>query len=367
MKLAVVGPYATPDGISIYLEDLFLALDESVDVTVLCSRDFVYMSERKHLKHIPCWDKGGNNIDEIIEKVIELNADIVHLQLHESYFQINTTAILIDRLISKGFKVVVTAHNVRAAGYDLGEIRSQLRKVHQIIALSRADRDYLAEFGINVIYQPHPYWQYELVDKQNMRKKLRIDKYFPIIATHGLVNSNKGLLETAKSIALIKKEYPNVLWIALNAVHPGLEMSKITAADLEQQILDLKISENIYWHKSFIDNNETVSQMLSLADVGLLPYTETGESASGAIRKFVAAQLPSVISNIKQLSEVNGIFTVSSSTDSITLAGTIIDLLNDSSVQLLQVEKMRDMLIKHSWKAAADKHMEIYNAIIVQR
>jgi|GEM_PF-6125856 len=364
MKIAVITPYATMDGIAIYAEDLFARVGQKAEVIVLCSRDFVFMSKRGSLNYLACWDKSGNSVDDVLAAIKEVTPDVVHLQSHDAYFQLHASENLINAILALGIKIVITAHNVRTAGHNLGEIAATLRRVDQIITLSAADHDYLTSLGINSVYQPHPYWQYKLVDQSEMRAKLGLDKSTPIIATHGLVNTNKGLIETAKTIALIKKEFPQVMWLALNAVHPGLEVSKTYAEELEAVIAELGISENIYWHKKFIDDNQLVAQMLSLADIGLLPYAESGESASGAIRKFVAANLPCVISNIKQLKEVADVFSVTDSVDPLALAARAIELFNDPAAQILQREKMQDLLLANSWEQATNQHLAIYESLM---
>lgn len=370
MKLAVVGPYATLDGISIYLEDIFYPLSKDHEVKVFCSRDFLHKSVRKELANQACWDKGGNNVDEVLQNILEFAPDIVHLQLHESYFQINATKSLIENLAKKGFKVVATVHNVVAPGYDLKQISKTLKKIDKVISLSLEDTHYLKSLGINCDYLPHPCWQFELPDKNEAKKALSLDNYFPIIATHGLVNSNKGLIAVAEAVALLKKDYPNIFWMALNAVHTGSPVSVEVAKELERKILELNLSENIYWHKAFIDSNEVVSACLSLADVGILPYKDAGESASGAIRKFAAAKLPSIVSNIKQFGEVSSVFwqlPKGLEDNSLQIAEMLSKLLEDKAAQMLQAEKMSDLLLEFSWENAVEKHLAIYKQAVLNR
>lgn len=370
MKIAVVGPYATPDGIAIYLEDIFYPISKDYDVKIFCSRDFAHMSVRREIPNLPCWDKGGNNVEEVIQNILEFAPDIVHLQLHESYFQLQATKLLIETLNKKGFKIVATFHNVVAPGFDLKHISKTLKKVDKVISLSSEDTEYLRSFGVACEYLPHPYWKYELPEKESARKTLMIQKHSPIIATHGLVNSNKGLMAVAEAVALLKKTYPHILWMALNAVHTGSEVSVDVAKQLDQRILGLGISENIYWYKDFIDSNEVVAASLSLADVGILAYKDVGESASGAIRKFAAAKLPSIVSNIKQFGEISDIcwqLPKNEEDNSLQIAEAVIKLLADKAARILQQEKMTDLLETYSWEKAVTLHLDIYKQAVLRR
>jgi len=118
MKIAVITPYATMDGIAIYAEDLFARVGQKAEVIVLCSRDFVFMSKRGSLNYLACWDKSGNSVDDVLAAIKEVTPDVVHLQSHDAYFQLHASENLINAILALGIKIVITAHNVRTAGHN---------------------------------------------------------------------------------------------------------------------------------------------------------------------------------------------------------------------------------------------------------
>lgn len=366
MRIAVLSPYGVADGIAIYCEALFSEIGKSHDVTFLCSRDFAYMSPSSRFKYLPCWDRGGNSVSDILEAVGEVAPDILHLQLHESYLQLEATTQLLETLAKGKCRVFVTAHSTKALGYDLAQIVTALNKAEVVYSTSEADTKYLIRNGVKAKQVNMPYWDYKLLDKETSKKSIGLAEYYPIVATHGLVNRNKGLIETAKSIALIKRAYPNVLWLALNTVNPGQQVSKDTAAELEKLIAELDIKENVLWHKDFIANNQVVVQLLSLADIGVLAYSDAGESASGAVRKFVPAYLPSVVTDIPQLREVASVFRKLTSANALAIADAVIKLLEDKAAQETQLEAMANILKENSWEKSASEQLADYQQSLIQ-
>lgn len=366
MRIAVLSPYGVADGIAVYSEALFTEISKSHDVTFLCSRDLAYMSPSQKFKYIPCWDRGGNNVKDILEAVADIAPDILHLQLHESYLQLEATSQLLETLAKGKCRVFVTTHNVKALGYDLAQITTALNKAEVVYSTSEADAKYLNRRGVKAKQINMPYWDYELLNKTETKKSLGLTEYYPIIATHGLVNTNKGLIETAKAIALIKRAYPNVLWLALNTVNLGQQVSQDTAFELEKLISDLNITEHVLWHKEFIASNQVVVQLLSLADIGVLAYTDAGESASGAVRKFVPAYLPSLVTDIPQLREIGSVFKKLGSVNEFAIADDVIKLLEDKDEQERQQLAMAEILKESSWENSANQQLADYQKSLIQ-
>lgn len=66
-----------------------------------------------------------------------------------------------------------------------------------------------------------PRISYKNRNRANLKATLGLENYYPIIATHGLLNTNKGVDNVISAVAMLKDRYPNILFLGLNAVSPN--------------------------------------------------------------------------------------------------------------------------------------------------
>mgnify|MGYP002071604131 FL=1 len=161
-----------------------------------------------------------------------------------------------------------------------------------------------------------------------------MDKFYPIITTHGLLNINKNIDKIIDSFKAIKKIYPNALLLVLTAVSPNNIFAGGLYKELKEKISNFGLDNSVIFIKDFLDA-KFIELYLQLSDVLVFVYSEFGESASGAVRRGIAAQKPVIVSNIPTFKEFdNELIKVS---DPNEIAPAVSNLLNSpESIEKLQ-------------------------------
>jgi hypothetical protein len=117
-----------------------------------------------------------------------------------------------------------------------------------------------------------------------------------VIGTFGFLLPHKGTLELIEGIGLLRDQVPDVLLVGVCAIHPD----PVSSAYREQclaAIDRLDLHRNVTLVTDFLPDAEAQA-VLSATDVVVLPYKETKESSSAALRFLLPLGRPIVASDI---------------------------------------------------------------------
>ena len=173
-----------------------------------------------------------------------------------------------------------------------------LNKMHGHIVLSSQVEKELNEILTNPIYTKkfHPiYDSYsDKIRKSEAKQELNITAKKNIILFFGLIRPYKGFEILLKSISLLKDK--------------NISFHLIVAGECYQDkkqyielINNLKISNYMTWHDSYIPDNDVV-KYFSVADVVVLPYTSA--SQSGISQIAYNYNMPIIVSDVGGLPEM---------------------------------------------------------------
>lgn len=360
--LAVIGPYGTADGVAEYSRALYAPVADKVkEISFLASKDYIDILYPDNANIHRVWERKSDDISEIMASIAEHKPQLVHFQLHAEYFSLATVAELVSEISQLGIKVFITPHTVINPHYDLRLIKNALIKAKAIFVHRDDDLLALQRAGFtNARKFVHPYWEYPQFEREQIKDRLGLNDYYPIIATHGLMTPHKGLLETAEAVAKLKLRFPHILWLAINAVNPAVPTSHGVAEALAKRVNELGLEDNVVQVPQFITHDAEIVTLLQAADVGVIPYAEVGESASGAARKFIGAELPSVATQIPVLAEFAKQFAFIPNNKPEVLAEGIEKLIGSKIWQETFRRACAEITRMYNWDKMAETTMEYY-------
>lgn len=362
-KVAVLSTQNTVCGIAEYSRDLYNSILNSFEDFKFIANSDVADRVRPDTDHVVrLWEYGETDFGNVTNWIAENKPDIFHVQMHTGHYPVVGLVKLINdiqKLDSKPY-TLFTPHTVLAGDYDLATSAEDLKLFDKILVHRQSDLDHLTAAGLtNIELFPLPYDDYPQRNEDKLKRKLNIDNSRPTIITHGLMSSHKGLLEMPAAIAELKRDYPDILWIAANPVSINNITSTDTLKHIEDSIKELGIEVNVTLITDFLDAN-AVLILLQAADLGVLAYSEVGESASAAVRKFLASGTPTIVTDIPMMAELQDeVFKISDNQPT-TIANGIKELWENKELQKQISQAALSKTKNLSWDKMALRLLRIY-------
>lgn len=292
-------------GINIYSKELYKNIECSFNkFFYLANNDIADRTELDDSNVLRLWSTGESDFSKVINFVEENKLDYFHIQYHTGAFPPPSLDILLERLSNKNVKIFLTLHAVSSSGFDLIKDCKNLKLATKIFIHNKADFDYASTKLSNLYLLRIPRLKYPYSNKAEVKEALGISEYYPIIATHGLLNNNKGVAEIIQSIKLLKEKYPKILFLALSAVSSNNILATGILKELKVLSSDLNVNDSIIFINDFLDKS-VIEILLKASDINILAYVDiAGESASAAVEKTLASLNPTIVTDIKAFEEL---------------------------------------------------------------
>lgn len=306
-KLGVVSTWNTKCGIAEYTKYLVSNLRNPEEIKIFAnkvsSKDLI---ETDGDNVIRCWEPYFDDLSALCNKILESDLDIIHVQFNFGLFELNALADMVKKLKEKGIKLIITFHSIGDTEFmnkpiKLDTIKKELKLVDKIWVHTSNDVKKLFEKGIvgNVIKIPHG----NVVFDNNEKKEIKagIFNNSKIISTFGFLLPHKGVLETIQALPSIISEYPDALFLVVSSIFPD-EISKKYYEICKKEVSNLGINKHVIFFTDFLEKEEII-YLLQASDIVVMPYKDTKEAASGAIRFALASHRPVIVTNIPIFSE----------------------------------------------------------------
>jgi glycosyltransferase involved in cell wall biosynthesis len=216
-----------------------------------------------------------------------------------------------------------------------------LQKVKKIFVHGIEDLNVLKSFNLvkNVSLFPHG------VQKRVGKPKAKEEKR--VISSYGFMLPHKGIKELIASFAILKKSHKNIHLLLVNAIYPN-PISYEYAQECGKTIQDLGLSEDVTMISDFLSDEDSFSY-LDTADILVMPYRDTQESASGAVRYAISTNKPVICTPISIFNDVADIVHFSEDLSPQSMAKKIEELLNDKNSLHLKSEIQKRWIDEHDW------------------
>jgi glycosyltransferase involved in cell wall biosynthesis len=373
-ELEIISTYNSVCGIAEYSSYLYPPIMSSLpSVEIIANKDAIGRKKVDPKNVIRKWKYADLDFSELFAHLDEKFAEkkdnsknkvVAHIQYNLGFYTFSSLETLINGLNQRNFNVVLTPHAVQHQGSEMGQMNHDvLKAVKQIHVLNQQDLEYFQSLGLqNVYHFAHGNIEFSKLSKSIVRKRLGLDKYEHIVATHGFMVEKKGLMEVLESIALLKEKYPNLLYLAVNAVNPNNMSSQAEKENFTGRITELGLSDNVIHVDSFLEKEE-IMLLLSAADLSVFAYPENKEAASGSVRLGIAAGRPVITTESTQLKDLNKYCYAISTNQPEEIAKAITALLDDKEVYVNQVIKQEKLLSEINWDKLGLTCLKLYGSL----
>lgn len=348
-NFAAISTINSKCGIAEYSHDLYSRIKSSfADFHYLANTDVGDRVYDDNEQVIRVWEYAQKNFGELLTEVEQKKIELVHIQYNPPFFAIADLATLIKQLHGLGVRIFLTLHSIQFDYMDFDKYSYELNLCKAVFVHSNSDRDYLEKKGFNNIKQiDHGIPEYMQQNKDRLKAKLGL-LASPVIASHGLIHDQRGLLETLDAVAILKQDFPEIMYLAVNAVSPNNSTSSATFEKMQQKVKELGIEENVMFFPDFLEKPEII-MLLQMADVVVMPYADLKEGASGAVRTCMSALRPVIITNSFMFKSLKAGWRIENNHPQ-TIAEAVKKLTSDSALYQDELAQVTEFVRTQSWE-----------------
>lgn len=318
--------------------------------------------DASHVKRL--WEYGEVDFKRLLAYLDSADTDkfdVIHIQHNLNFYTLDSLRLLIKELVSREIKVILTAHTVQLKDSELGYIKDALEITSQIHVLNHNDEKYLKDLGLNNVYFfPHGNIVSPNQSRERLQQKLGLKS--PVIATHGFMIKHKGFLETLEAVALLKEEYPDITYLAVNALNPNDMTSQATYNEFHEKARQLGVNENVVHLSDFLERDQILAA-LSASDIVVFAYGPSSETASGAIRMALGTHKPLVVTTSSQLADLHDVGLLINNNQPQNIAGAIKTLLQNKSEYAAYRSKAVQYAQANSWDSLSLDYLGLISRI----
>lgn len=364
-KVALVSTWNSKCGIAEYSKLLLNATKYHVDYEIFPNKNVLISPDESFVRKRLWKDASDSNVNQLISALKDCLSDIVLIQFNFGFFSLENLKKIIEE-VSKTKKIVLEIHKTEDAilnnkKVSFKTISSKLNICSAIIVHQQQDKDRLISFGIkeNIIHIiPHgqilaPYVPAKLIKEKNKIQSKHV------IGSYGFLLPHKGQYELIQSVKILKEKYQDILLIMSCSIFNSKE-SKEYHKKCVDFIKENDLENNVYLNSNYLDNNQSIS-LLENADICALPYHNTGESASGAVRFLTSIRRPLLLSKQNIFKELENCSYQIENVDPQSIADGISYLFENDTSKM--IDNLNQYLEKNSWYSIARKYIDLFKLI----
>ena len=352
-KVAWVSTWAIRCGIAEYSRMLLASYPEaSRDVTVLCDTrtldDDIRASELTARK---AWRRiDGSSINELAEAIQQTEAQTVVIQYHHALINWNDLATLLQDSRVKRRQIVVFMHNTKelleAEWGAQARFLEALRGADRVLVHTVADLNLLKAQGLveNVALFPHGAPTMPL--KPKLARKIGANKDL-LIGAYGFFLPHKGFEHLIRALIDIRRVYPRVKLRLVTAEYPTRESAN-EVAKCKELADSLNLTKLIDWHLDYLTNDASL-ELLSACDLVVLPYQDTPESSSAAVRTAMSAGAPVLVTPTAIFEEMNDAVVRTTGFQASDIGNAILYLAEHQEARSRLADRSAKWLDENSW------------------
>jgi len=356
LKVAWVSTYNTKCGIASYSEYLLEELQyyDTLDITLFANKDSNILDENREENILRVW---GNRFDssnrELLEAVESKGCEHILINFNFAFFSMKNLAKIIEESRRKGRSVSIIFHSVADVVVEgleasLSTIAKELQEATRLLVHTIEDLNHLKNLGCyNTALLPHGIKKREALVIQEKKRSIRI-------ASYGFLLPHKGIVELIEAFALLKGQIQQKLELYLvNALYPA-EVSQNYYEEAKAAIVRLNLESDILFSTEYLSDEESM-KLLQTADLIVLPYRETNESSSAAVRSALATYRPVVCTKLKIFDDVSDVVHFMDGFSPQEMADSIAKILQDKEALSKKAEVQKRWIDEHDWRNVARK------------
>jgi len=267
-------------------------------IRILCDARTPASVPGERLQTYPAWEIGNAaSMDSLARAVSNTDPHVLVIQHHPGFLPWpDLTRLLNDRRVRDRI-AVVTLH-IPAHLFDIGEeerlaVLDALRGVSRVLVHRIEDLNLLKGLGLISNVTLFPQGVPPLSERAPAGALTPKDA--PVIGCYGFFTPGKAISRLIEAVAQLRQTWPQLRLRLVNARHPFSSSQEIFRC--EKLARQLGLSDAIEWETSFLPYDMSM-QLLAGCDLVVLPYDESRESSSAALRSALASGVPVAVTPV---------------------------------------------------------------------
>ncbi|MBW4025416.1 MAG: FkbM family methyltransferase [Proteobacteria bacterium] len=302
-----------------------------------------------------CWDLGTRDTSDLTFSIGRSDPDVLVIQHQPGLLPWLTLAALLGTLCVAERPTVVVLHSTKRL-LDVDEeegslVVAALSRVSRIVVHTLDDLNRLKRLGlvenVTMMFQgapPPP----DLPPATEPEE----DKPF-VVGCYGFLLPTKGIPELIEAVAALQRQNRKIRLCLVNADY-GTGDSAVEMARCRQIANRTGITHAIDWHTDFM-SDERSRALLRQCHLVVLPYQESKEGSSAALRMALSAGRPVAVTPLTFFDEAGAAVSRLEGTDSSAIARGIAALLDNPQDRQVLSEKARVWLKEREWPLIATR------------
>ena len=301
------------------------------------------------------WKNSRIDTEGILHLLLHEEISKFNIQYHPGFYNQQILMNLVRHSIKSNIEVSITLHNSNELS---GELLTEMSKLGVTILVHTAEeKKRLDNLGTkNSFYIPLGVLEFPDEDTDNCKKSLRI-LGFPVIGSFGFLRPHKGVLEAIEAIGILRNQYPNILFLGINALYPSKD-SEQYLGECKKRIEELNLNNNVMLLTDFLDIKQIINY-LHASDIIVLPYHNSKEGASAAANMVLASKRPLIISGSTIFNEIRDICYRVDNIQPATLATEILQVMSAPNTLYNMKNKILRYVEENSFTKIADQYIEL--------
>lgn len=216
---------------------------------------------------------------------------------------------------------------------------------------------------IVVISHGVPDISFNATEMQKRKQKLS-DRI--ILGNINLLDPSKGIEYAIEAVAILAKQYPNILYTVIGQTHPDLARREGEAYrnSLKKKVRELGIENNIRFINKYLPLSELIN-WLKVIDIYVTPYLDPQQATSGALAYAIGAgkaciSTPYIYSK-EVLAEERGILVPFR--DAQAIADAVSNLLEHPEKKQGMAQRAYSFGRLMTWPSVAQSHLRLFRTI----
>ena len=355
MRLAWVSSWDVRCGVAEYtrhyVSEFELLAGPDDKFFMLCD-DRAMSGTQGRLQVLPAWCCPGQDIDRLAGAISREDADVVMIQHQPGLIGWNHLAALLRDARLRPRVVVVTLHATRhlldLPAADRAAVLEALAQVARVVVHTVTDVNLLHQAGLfkNVIMISQGVPPMVMLPPE-ARPIAEADA--PVIGCFGFLLPPKGLRHLITALALLRARWPNLRLRMVNALHeaPQSRDELMACQELAER---LEVASSIDWITDFLPHQQSIA-LLRGCDLIVLPYLQTQESSSAALRSCLSSGTPVAVTPIPIFDEADDAVFRFDAADPAAIAQGIASLLTDVQAR----QSLQDAAVRWTEERAWNK------------
>lgn len=313
----------------------------------------------------------------VVRAIERARCDVVHANVNLSLFSSRFLFTLARLLEARRVPLVATLHG--RDGGDLGR-RFKVWRLHaalrsaDLVVHHQAHADELAQIdarlpralrrrgAAHVIAHGLPPLRRAPLD--DAKRALGLDPRRQVVAHFGFLGADKGVLETMRAIAALRRRGRDVTFLVSGAVYAKDAGSELYFERCRREAAALGVDDLVRFEAAFAPD-DVVRARLQAADWIVLNYaTGSAQATSGAVTRALASGRPVAVSKATVFDDVRAAVHTLEAREGEALADALAALLDEPARGASIVARAESLLAETSWPNVAARHRDLYARLV---